>query len=148
VVARSSDRQVHVIDAASGRALGGPVERAPAGGDGPRVTVAVEGDKVRVLDGAGAALLSLEAADLDPSAYEPEAGSSGRPSGAGPAFADAEHAIRVVDLATGGGRSGAGAAPEVLRGHSSVVSRVLWSPSGRELLSASWDGSARVWTAG
>ena len=54
-------------------------------------------------------------------------------------------------LATGDGRvvlvSPEGATSLTLRGHTALVNRVLFDPSGAVLVSTSWDGTTRFWSA-
>ncbi|KAI1783249.1 WD40 repeat-like protein [Ganoderma leucocontextum] len=53
---------------------------------------------------------------------------------------DAEHVVRIWDVATG-------AALAALAGHTMLVTDVSFSPDGRSVLSASCDGSAKIWDA-
>ncbi len=36
-------------------------------------------------------------------------------------------------------------APQLLQGHRDIVSSVAWSPDGSQIVSGSWDGTARLW---
>ena len=51
-----------------------------------------------------------------------------------------ERVMRVWDIATG-------AQLAIMKGHTRDVGQVSWSPDGRRVLSASRDGTARVWCA-
>jgi hypothetical protein len=63
------------------------------------------------------------------------------PDGRQAAIALDDHRVRTVDLETGTIR-------ELQEAHESFVAGLAFSPSGRRLASASWDGTSRVWEDG
>ena len=144
IVSGSGDKTLRLWDAASGQAIGEPLE----GHEGEVIGVAFSPDGQRIVSGSADSTLRLWDAASGQAIGEPLKGHEDMVDGV--AFSpDGQHIVsgsvdktlRLWDAVSGK------AIGEPLKGHETTVIGVAFSPDGRRIVSGSVDHTLRLWPA-
>jgi WD40 repeat protein len=135
----SMDQTARLWDAVAGKQIaslrhGGVVRKVVFSPDGRRLVSASHDATLRLWDAADGALVAVLAGhtgEVLDAAFSPD-------SALVASWSPVDASVRLWDLAQVE-RNG------LLRGHTSYVYDVAFSPDGTQLLSAAWDGTARLW---